>query len=57
MFVLDLAGHITTWNRGAQRIKGYTPEQIIGKHFSTFYPPEDLAARKPQRELEIVGRS
>jgi PAS domain S-box-containing protein len=48
-----------SWNPGAQRFKGYTASEIIGKHFSVFYPPEDLAARKPQIELEIaaeVGR-
>ena len=54
MFVLDLGGHVLTWNRGAQRIKGYAAEQIIGQHFSIFYPAEDLAAQKPQRELEIA---
>jgi PAS domain S-box-containing protein len=56
IFMLDPAGYITTWNEGAQRIKGYTPDQIIGKHFSTFYTPEDLAADKPRRELEIAAR-
>jgi PAS domain S-box-containing protein len=54
MFMLDLGGYVATWNRGAQKIKQYAPDQIIGKHFSVFYPPEDLANRKPQRELEIV---
>ena len=54
MFVLDLAGHVLTWNRGAQRIKGYAAADIIGKHFSTFYPSEDKAAGKPERELEVA---
>ncbi|HEY6081547.1 MAG TPA: PAS domain S-box protein [Polyangiaceae bacterium] len=52
MFVLDLRGYVSSWNRGAQKIKLYTPEEIIGKHFSVFYPAEDLARGKPQRELE-----
>jgi PAS domain S-box-containing protein len=54
IFMLDPTGHITTWNDGAQRIKGYTAEEIIGKHFSVFYPSEDIAAGKPERELEIA---
>ena len=59
IFVLDPEGRVATWNRGAQRIKGYTAEEIIGQHFSVFYPAEDVAARKPQRGLEVaaaVGR-
>jgi PAS domain S-box-containing protein len=54
IFMLDPNGYITTWNRGAQRIKGYKPEEIIGRHFSTFYGEEDLRNRKPERELEIA---
>jgi PAS domain S-box-containing protein len=59
IFALDPKGYIVSWNPGAQRLKGYTASEIIGKHFSVFYPPEDLAARKPHIELEIaaeVGR-
>ena len=59
IFALDPNGYVVSWNPGAQRFKGYTASEIIGKHFSVFYPPEDLAARKPQIELEIaaeVGR-
>ena len=52
IFMLDPEGHIVTWNKGAQRIKGYRPEEIIGQHFSIFYPPEDLD--KPPRELQIA---
>ena len=52
IFMLDPDGHIISWNTGAERIKGYREDEIVGKHFSTFYPPEDIAARKPQRELE-----
>jgi PAS domain S-box-containing protein len=55
IFMLDPGGHVATWNEGAQRIKGYAAEEIIGRHFSTFYPPEDIAAGKPPRELEIAA--
>jgi PAS domain S-box-containing protein len=57
MFILDPSGRILTWNPGAQRIKGYAPNEIIGQHFSCFYPEEDRAA-KPFRllcEAEIHG--
>ena len=56
IFALDATGHVRTWNPGAQRFKGYTADEIIGRHFSTFYPPEDVAARKPEIELEIATR-
>jgi PAS domain S-box-containing protein len=56
IFALDAGGHVATWNIGAQRFKGYTPEEIIGKHFRVFYPPEDIAAGKPDRELEEAIR-
>jgi PAS domain S-box-containing protein len=55
--LLDTTGHVVTWNKGAQRTKGYRPEEIIGRHFSVFYPPDDVAARKPDRELEIAART
>ncbi len=51
IFMLDPEGHVTTWNAGAERIKGYRAQDIIGKHFSVFYPPEDIAACKPHLEL------
>ncbi len=54
MFLLDSEGRIATWNRGAESIKGYTAEEILGQHFSRFYPPEDVTAGKPQRELETA---
>ena len=54
IFMLDPNGYIATWNRGAQRIKGYAPEEIIGKHFSTFYEEVDIRNGKPARELEIA---
>jgi PAS domain S-box-containing protein len=56
IFMLDTGGHIATWNLGAERIKGYKAYEIIGKHFSVFYPPEDVAAGKTERELEIATR-
>lgn len=57
IFMLDPTGHITTWNAGAERIKGYTSDEIIGKHFSIFYTTEDLESGKPARELEIATRT
>jgi PAS domain S-box-containing protein len=51
IFMLDPTGHVVSWNAGAQRIKGYAAEEIIGRHFSTFYPPQEVAAGKPDREL------
>jgi PAS domain S-box-containing protein len=56
IFILDPGGHVLTWNLGAERIKGYRAAEIIGKHFSIFYPPEDIAAGKTERELEIATR-
>jgi PAS domain S-box-containing protein len=56
IFMLDPAGYIASWNRGAQKIKGYTADEIIGHHFSIFYKPEDIAIGHPQRELEIAVR-
>ncbi len=56
IFMLDPEGHVTTWNEGAQRIKGYRAGEIIGKHFSTFYTPQDVASGHPQEELEIAAR-
>ncbi|HEX3583653.1 MAG TPA: PAS domain S-box protein, partial [Thermoanaerobaculia bacterium] len=54
IFMLDPDGYIASWNAGAHRIKGYTAEEIIGKHFSIFYPEEDILSGKPARELEIA---
>ncbi|MFL5409996.1 MAG: PAS domain-containing protein, partial [Myxococcales bacterium] len=56
IFMLTEDGTIASWNAGAQRIKGYQAEEIIGKHFSIFYPEEDKATRKPERELEVAVR-
>ncbi|HEX7559701.1 MAG TPA: PAS domain-containing sensor histidine kinase, partial [Usitatibacter sp.] len=57
IFILDTDGRVVTWNLGAERIKGYQAAEIIGKHFSIFYPPEDIAAGKTDRELEIAART
>ncbi|MFC4007256.1 PAS domain S-box protein [Nonomuraea purpurea] len=55
IFMLDPRGRIASWNAGAQLIKGYTAEEIIGTHFSVFYPPEAVAAGKPAMELEVAA--
>jgi PAS domain S-box-containing protein len=51
IFMLDPNGFIVSWNEGAKRLKGYEPEEILGKHFSVFYPPTDVEAHKPEKEL------
>ncbi len=55
IFMLDPEGNVATWNVGAQRIKGYAPSEIIGRHFSTFYSEEDIRDGKPARELAIAS--
>ncbi len=55
IFMLDPTGHILSWNLGAKRIKGYEPQEIIGKHFSVFYPAEEIRSGKPDRELKIAS--
>ena len=52
IITLDKRGRVTSWNAGAERIKGYREEEILGEHLSRFYPPEDIELRTPQRELE-----
>jgi len=56
IFMLDPAGVIVTWNEGAQRIKGYKATEVIGRHFSIFYPPAEVRNRKPDWELEVAKR-
>lgn len=56
IFLLDSHGYIETWNKGAERFKGYKADEIIGKHFSIFYQDTDIVAQKPQRELELAER-
>src|SRR5579884_2068157 len=55
IFLLDPHGRVTTWNRGAERIKGYSPEEIIGEHFSRFYTEADRATKLPQRALRTAA--
>ena len=52
IIMLDPAGNVMSWNQGAERIKGYREEEIIGRHFSCFYTEEDVQQDKPQQELE-----
>jgi PAS domain S-box-containing protein len=56
VYMLDPEGRVTNWNRGAERIKGYKAKDIVGKHFSVFYTPEDRAADLPRRALEIARK-
>jgi PAS domain S-box-containing protein len=55
IFLLDPDGHITSWNAGAERLKLYKAEEIIGKHFSIFYTAHDLAMDKPGHELRVAA--
>jgi len=54
IYMLDPSGIVTSWNAGAERIKGFQTEEIVGKHFSTFYTPEDRAAGMPQKVLDTA---
>src|SRR5271154_2298551 len=54
LYMLDPTGRVTSWNTGAQRIKGYAPEEILGRHFSRFYTETDRANGKPARALKIA---
>lgn len=59
IYMLDPEGKVSSWNSGAERIKGYLPDEIIGTHYSAFYTPEDVATREPWRNLRVareVGR-
>jgi PAS domain S-box-containing protein len=56
IFMLDPDGYVTSWNKGAELNKGYKADEIIGRHFSVFYPQEKLEARWPQHELEVAQR-
>jgi diguanylate cyclase len=57
IFMLDPQGRVVSWNSGAERIKGYRAEEIIGQHFSRFYSAEDIARAKPEEELRIASRT
>ncbi len=56
IFMLDPDGRVATWNAGAERIKGWKAEEIIGQHFSTFYPPEALERGWPEHELKVAAQ-
>ncbi len=56
IYAIDRNGNIRTWNAGAQRLKGYTADEIIGRNFSVFYTPEAVAAKQPERELDTAAR-
>ncbi|HVF18610.1 MAG TPA: PAS domain S-box protein, partial [Steroidobacteraceae bacterium] len=56
IYMLDRTGHIVSWNPGAERIKGYTSLEVIGRHFSLFYTDEDRATGMPDRTLSIAAR-
>lgn len=56
IYMLDPGGNITSWNSGAQRIKGYAPHEVIGRHYSAFFTPEDVARGEPTTNLEAVAR-
>jgi PAS domain S-box-containing protein len=53
--MLDSEGRVVSWNTGAQRIKGYSSEEIVGQHFSRFYPPAEIARGTPQRDLDAAA--
>jgi PAS domain S-box-containing protein len=57
IYMLDPAGHVVNWNAGAERIKGYAASEIVGRHFSTFYRPEDREAGLPATALETARRT
>ncbi|MBX5480568.1 MAG: PAS domain S-box protein [Myxococcaceae bacterium] len=56
IFMLNPRGEVSSWNEGARRLKGYEESEILGQHFSIFYPPEALAAKRPEAEMEIALR-
>jgi formate hydrogenlyase transcriptional activator len=55
IFMLDLEGNVATWNSGAERIKGYRTDEILGRNFSAFYPQEAIERGKPQHELKVAA--
>jgi PAS domain S-box-containing protein len=56
IFLLDTEGYVRTWNRGAERLKGYRAAEVVGEHFSLFYTPEDRARNHPAHELQVALR-
>ena len=56
IYLMDPTGRIASWNAGAERITGYAPDEVVGRHFSIFYPPEERAAGQPERALRQAAR-
>jgi PAS domain S-box-containing protein len=56
IYMLDPGGHVTSWNSGAERIKGYAPDEVIGRHYSAFFTAEDVARGEPMTNLAAVAR-
>jgi len=54
IYMLDPEGHVTSWNAGAERIEGFSADEIIGEHYSRFFAPEDVAQHKPELELKTA---
>ena len=55
--MLDPEGHVVSWNTGAERIKGFAAEEIVGQHFARFYPQKEVEGGKPQRDLDLAAAS
>jgi PAS domain S-box-containing protein len=55
IYTLDLSGRVLTWNRGAEKNKGFSGREVIGRHYSLFFTPEDVEARVPEREMAIAA--
>jgi PAS domain S-box-containing protein len=55
LLLLDTDGHVMSWNRGAELASGYQAEEIVGRHLSRLYSPEDVANGRPERELQIAA--
>jgi PAS domain S-box-containing protein len=55
LLLVDPAGVVLSWNQGAEQITGYTADEVIGRHIGWFYPPQDVAVGKPQRQLEMAA--
>jgi PAS domain S-box-containing protein len=55
IFMMDPRGQIISWNSGAERIKGYSSDEIIGRNCSCFFPPDDLLRGRPEEELRIAA--
>jgi PAS domain-containing protein len=56
IYLLDPSGHVASWNEGAEKIKGYTEQEILGQHFSVFYPEPIASSGWPEQELAIAER-